>query len=84
MSNYSWTEDGNYLLIEGPEKTIWRHSRQAPYYLYDVKTKEIKALGDNDPGLRNVKLSPDGKKVGFVRDHNIYIADLKYRRRRQL
>jgi dipeptidyl-peptidase-4 len=76
MSNYWWTDDGNYLLIEGPEKTIWRHSRQAPFYMYDVKTKEIKALGDNDPNLRNVKLSPDGKKVGFVRDHNIYIADL--------
>jgi dipeptidyl-peptidase-4 len=76
MSDYGWTDDGNYLLIEGPEKTIWRHSRQAPFYLFDVKSKEIKALGDNDPNLRNVKLSPDGKKVGFVRDHNIYIADL--------
>jgi dipeptidyl-peptidase-4 len=76
MSDYSWTDDGNYLLIEGPEKTIWRHSRQAPFYLYDVKLKEIKVLGDNDPNLRNVKLSPDGKKVGFVRDHNIYVADL--------
>ena len=43
MSNYWWTDDGNYILIEGPEKTIWRHSRQAPFYLYDVKTKEIKA-----------------------------------------
>lgn len=76
MSDYSWTENGEYLLIEGPEKTIWRHSRQAPYYLYNVKSKEIKALGDNDPGLRNVKLSPDGNKVGFVRDHNIFYTNL--------
>jgi len=75
MSDYSWTEDGEYLLIEGPEKTIWRHSRQAPYYLYNVNSKEIKALGDNDPGLRNVKLSPDGKKVGFVRGHNIFYTN---------
>ncbi|MEJ2194224.1 MAG: S9 family peptidase [Ignavibacteriaceae bacterium] len=76
MSNYSWTEDGNFLLIEGSETKIWRHSRQAPYYMYNINTREIKALGENDPGLRNVKLSPDGQKVGFVRDHNIYITDL--------
>ncbi len=25
MSDYSWTDDGEFLLIEGPEKEIWRH-----------------------------------------------------------
>ena len=74
MSDYSWTADGEFLLIEGPEKEIWRHSRQAPFYLYSVKTRMIIALGNNDPNLRNVKLSPDGNKVGFVRNHNIYIT----------
>lgn len=77
MSNYKWTADGRYLIIEGPEKEIWRHSRQAPYYLYEVESKNITALGNNDPGLRNVKLSPDGSRVGFVKDHNIYVTVLK-------
>ncbi len=76
MSDYSWTDDGEFLLIEGPEKEIWRHSRQAPFYLYNVELKTITAVGNNDPNLRNVKLSPDGSKVGFVRNHNIYITDL--------
>ncbi len=77
MSHYQWTENGKYLLIEGPETAIWRHSRQAPYYLYDVSSKEITALAGNSPHLRNVKLSPDGKWVGFVRDHNIYATNLQ-------
>ena len=76
MSHYEWTGSGKYLLIEGPEKAIWRHSRQAPYYLYDVSSKKITALAHNDIHLRNVKLSPDGKWVGFVRDHNIYVVNL--------
>ncbi|MFC2102884.1 S9 family peptidase [Bacteroidota bacterium] len=75
MSAYSWTADGRYLIIEGPEEEIWRHSRQAPFYLYEVETGNITALGNNDPGLRNVKLSPDGSKVGFVKDHNINVTD---------
>jgi len=44
--------------------------------LLDVNTKQITALANNSPNLRNVKLSPDGKYVGFVRDHNIFIVDL--------
>ncbi len=76
MSDYSWTGDGKFLLIEGPEEEIWRHSRQAPFYLYNVELKTITAVGNNDPNLRNVKLSPDGSKVGFVRNHNIYITEL--------
>ncbi len=76
MSHYSWTEDGKFLLIEGPETAIWRHSRQAPFYLYNITTKKIIALANNSPHLRNVKLSPDGKYVGFVRNHNIYVVNL--------
>ncbi|HKI79079.1 MAG TPA: S9 family peptidase [Ignavibacteriaceae bacterium] len=77
MSNYQWTDDGKFLLIEGPVKSIWRHSTQAPFYLYNVSDKEINALSNGNIHLRNVKLSPGGNKVGFVRDHNIYIVDLK-------
>ena len=76
MSSYHWTHDGEYLLITGPSNSIWRHSSQAPYYLMNVKTKQITALADNSPLLRNVKLSPDGSMVGYVRDHNIYIMNL--------
>lgn len=76
MSKYRWTKDGKYLLIEGPIKSIWRHSTQAPFYLLNVKTKKITALSNENTHLRNVKLSPDGRLVGFVRNHNIYVVDL--------
>ena len=77
MSHYQWTDDGKFLLIEGPVKAIWRHSTQAPFYLYNILTRELNALSNGNIHLRNVKLSPEGTRVGFVRDHNIYIADLK-------
>ncbi len=76
MSSYHWTHDGKYLLIEGPSSSIWRHSSQAPFYLMNVKTKKINALADNSDQLRNVKLSPDGSMVGYVRNHNIYSMNL--------
>ncbi len=76
MSRYRWTPDGKYLVISGPITKIWRHSTQAPHYLYELATRELTPLADADPELRNVKLSPDGKWVGYVRDHNIYIVEL--------
>ena len=84
MSHYSWTEDGQYLLIAGPETAIWRHSRQAPYYLLNINTKKINALSENSPNLRNVKLSPNGKWVGYIKDHNLYINELASNKEIQL
>ena len=77
MTSYKWTDDGKFLLIAGQVRTIWRHSSQAPYFLFNIESKKIIPLSDGDPGLRNVKLSPDGTKVGFVRNHNLFIADLE-------
>lgn len=77
MSSYKWTHDGNYLLIQGPVKSIWRHSSQATFYLYNVENKNISALSKESSNLRNVKLSPNGKLVGYVKDHNIYTVNLK-------
>ena len=77
FSSYSWTHDGEYLLLVGKIKKIWRHSTQAPHYLYHVKDKKLIALADHAPNLRNVKLSPDSKSVGYVQDHNIYTVSLE-------
>jgi len=77
LSRYSWTHDGTYLLLVGKVTQIWRHSTQAPHYLYHVKSKRLLPLANGADNLRNVKLSPDSKKVGYVQDHNIYTYDLE-------
>ncbi len=77
MTAYHWTHDGQFLLIQGPSRSIWRHSSQAPFYLMHLQTKQISALAEGSSNLRNVKLSPDGSRVGYVRDHNLYIVDLE-------
>lgn len=76
LSHYQWTDEGKFLLLAGKVEKIWRHSYQAPYFLYDVESKQLTALAKENPKLRNVKLSPDGQWVGYVSAHNIYISDL--------
>ena len=76
MSSYQWTEGGQYILFAGPVTQIYRRSSQAPYYMYEVSTKKLTALAWGAPNLRNVKLSPGGKWVGYVQNHNIYVVNL--------
>ncbi|MGB5289529.1 MAG: S9 family peptidase, partial [Ignavibacteriaceae bacterium] len=84
MSSYEWTNDGKYLLIRGPEKRIWRHSRMSPAYLLNLDSNEIIALADEYPGLKYVKLSPDGNIAGYVKEHNLFIVVLSTGKETQL
>jgi len=77
MRGYQWTADHDFLLITGPQTLTWDSVSEAPYYIYEIATKKIWPLAENNPGLRNVYLSPDGKRVGYVLENNLYITELK-------
>jgi len=76
MSRYQWTTDRDFLLITGPMSLTWDSENEAVFYVYETATKRLWSLADNSPTLRNVNLSPDGKRVGYVLDNNLYIVDL--------
>lgn len=76
MSRYQWTTDRDFLLITGPMSLTWDSENEAAFYVYETATKRLWSLADNNPTLRNVNLSPDGKRVGYVLDNNLYIVDL--------
>ncbi|MDI3527677.1 MAG: dipeptidyl-peptidase 4 [Tenuifilum sp.] len=75
VSNYSLSADESMMLIETNVKHIYRHSYTAENYVYNLNTKELRKLSDNGAQM-NAAFSPDGKKVAFVRDNNIFIVDL--------
>lgn len=84
MSSYEWTDDGKYFIIRGPEKSIWRHSRMSPVYLFNIETGKIQALADEHSGLKGAKLSPNGKFAGYVKEHNLYFVELATGKETQL
>jgi dipeptidyl-peptidase-4 len=74
ITDYSFCSDETKLLLAVNPQYIYRHSYLADYYIYDLKTKAVKKLYQ-DP-VRLAEFSPLGDKVAFVKDNNIYIADL--------
>jgi dipeptidyl-peptidase-4 len=77
IANIQWTGNRNYLLIAGPKTLTWDNVVEGPYYIYSNKTENLRPLVNNNASLRNVHLSPDGNRVGYVLDNNIYITELE-------
>lgn len=75
ISEYEFSSDESKLIFSTDVEPIYRHSFKASYYVYDIKTKELKAVSENGK-QQLAKFSHDGKKVAFVRDNNMFIKDL--------
>ena len=77
FENYSMSPDGSRILIQTNTNPIYRRSFTADFYIYDTKTKYMVPLSENGPQQTPV-WSPDGTKIAFVRDNNIFLIKLLY------
>lgn len=66
-------EDKVLIATEGEQ--IYRHSSKYNYYIYNITEKNIIKLSDKGK-QRLASFSPDGTKVAFIRDNNLYYFDL--------
>ena len=73
--NYILSDDETKALFLTNVNYIYRHSFTADYYVYDIATKKLVPLSTNG-GQRLATFSPDGTKVAFMRDNNMFIKDL--------
>ncbi len=83
INDYNFNADESRILINTNKKPIYRRSFTADYYVYDRRNKEIKPLSEGK-GQRLATFSPDGGRIAFIRDNNIFIHDLRFRSERQI
>lgn len=83
ISNYTFNNDESRILISTNVNPIYRHSYTADYYIYDFKNKELKPLSENG-SQRLATFSPDGLRIAFMRDNNLFIHDLRFGTERQI
>lgn len=83
INDYQFNDDESRLLISTNRKPIYRRSYTADYYIYDFKNKELKSLSDQG-NQRLATFSPDGLRIAFVRDNNLFIHDLRFGTERQI
>lgn len=65
-SEYQWSPAGDALLFQGPNSLAW----------FGLKSQSGKVLVSGEKALADPKISPDGKFVSFIRDHNLWLVDV--------
>ncbi|HNW69739.1 MAG TPA: S9 family peptidase [Bacteroidales bacterium] len=63
------------LLFKTDAEAIYRHSEIASYYILDLTTKKLTSVSDKSK-QRLADFSPDGSKVAYIIDNNLYYKDL--------
>ncbi len=78
VSDYVWSNDNSKLLIFTNTRRVWRYNTRGDYWLLDLKSGKLKQLGKTaaPTTMMFAKFSPDGSRVAFVSNQNIYIQDL--------
>jgi dipeptidyl-peptidase-4 len=77
ISDYFFNADESMMLLATEKKSIYRRSFTAKYYVVDLSKKKAEPLFDKDAKEMLAEFSPDGSKVGFVYENNLYVKELK-------
>lgn len=65
-SQVQWAPDGTAFLFEGPTALAW----------FDLKTQSGHPLVSGKEEIADPKISPDGRTVSFLREHNLWLVDV--------
>lgn len=78
IEDYTWSADGTRLLIFTNSARVWRDNTRGDFWVLDLGTSQLRKLGgDARPStLMFAKFSPDGGRVAYVRENDLYVESL--------
>lgn len=71
---YNFSPDETKVLIATQLQQIYRRSALGIYWVYDTRTKQTTLIAEN--GIQEPTFSPDGNRVAYGYENNLYIKDL--------
>ena len=79
VEDYSVSPDSKQLLVFTNSQKVWRQNTRGDFWALDLPSGRLRQLGG--PGakpstLMFAKFSPDGGRVAYVRENNLYVEDL--------
>ncbi|KAF2515979.1 S9 family peptidase [Flavobacterium foetidum] len=74
IDSYTFDASEKKILIACNSNKIFRHSFTADYFIYDITSKSLTKLADFQ--IQEPTFSPDGTKIAYARENNLYIYDV--------
>jgi len=65
-SQYQWAPDGAAILFQAAKVLVW----------FDLKSQTARTLISGKATLADPKISPDGRTVSFVREHDVWLVNV--------
>ena len=75
FSDYTFSSDESKIILATNVRPVFRRSRLGNYYVYN--TVDGSLISISDKLIQEPTLSPDGSKVAFGYDNNLYVKDLQ-------
>jgi dipeptidyl-peptidase-4 len=82
IDGYTFDSSEKMMLLACNSNQIFRHSFTADYYLYVPATKQLTKLFDFQ--IQEPTFSPDGKKIAYAKDNNLFVYDLATKKTMQI
>ena len=81
--NVIWSPNEKYLLFTG--RLSARDIKSGgDFFLYDIKKKTLRPFNNFDSSKMLAQFSPDSKFIGYVKENNLFIADIENTNVKQL
>lgn len=79
VRSFVFSEDEKKVLIYTNTKKVWRYDTRGDFWIYSIENKSLQKLGGSLPSssLMFAKFSPDGAKVAYTSNHNVYTEDIQ-------
>lgn len=78
IAGFKVSPEGSKVMVWNEKKMIYRRSFTAKYYIYEMRTRELRPLSEEHPVQQSPVFSPNGRMVAFVADNDIYVKKLDY------
>lgn len=79
VESYGWSNDEKQLLVFTNSQPVWRQNTRGDFWALDLSTWRLRKLGGNgakESTLMFAKFAPEGRRVAYVRENNLYVEDL--------
>ncbi|HSM61766.1 MAG TPA: S9 family peptidase [Longimicrobiales bacterium] len=76
IEGYEWFADGTRLLVFTRSERVWRENTKGFYFVYDLADGSLQPISIRQGFQMFAKPSPDGTRVAFVRDNDLFMTDL--------
>ncbi|WP_396184813.1 S9 family peptidase [Flavobacterium sp.] len=73
IDSYTFSTDEKQILLANKTIKIYRRSSTADYFLFNIETKDLTKILEQ---VQEPTFSPDGKKIGYVKENNVFIYDI--------